>query len=261
MTGSARCGVPLLATRLLAPSWVRLSLTHQEERPCTNASDRSSPPGQQPSTRRGHGGRGRPLRGIFTTNADGTWVNGNVYDDGRPSTSTAALARTSAARPPVSPTASITSRSHRSAGKELLSGYGPDNGIIEVRGGMIHTYSGPHDTGVGRCDTPTTPNPTVKLWPFGTTPNPGGEYKVWMTPVGTYASAAHWLAADRSVSSRAAARPTTSRCRHRKAYPTDRSRGPVWCPNRSGPGEGGGATRPSPPRVPIADSKLGPNGT
>jgi len=125
---------------------------------------------------------------IFTTNVDGSWVNGNVYGsagdvylNGGPRANQGCSA---AGLPDDDYYFQVTDPS----GKELLSGYGPENGTIRVRGGMIVEYfEGSHDTGVGRCATLTTPNPTVKLSPFGPTPNPGGEYKVWMTPVGSYA--------------------------------------------------------------------------
>ena len=35
--------------------------------------------------------------------------------------------------------------------------------------------------GIGKCG-----NISVELFPFNETPNPGGEYKVWMIPVGSY---------------------------------------------------------------------------
>ncbi|HWC02093.1 MAG TPA: hypothetical protein VHF87_04925 [Methylomirabilota bacterium] len=128
-----------------------------------------------------------PSGAIFTTNADGSWVNGNVYDsadavylNGGPRANQSCGA---AGLPDDSYYFQVTDP----AGKELLSDYGPQNGIISVKGGMIVGYDGSHETGEGRCATLGTPNPTVKLWPFGPTPNPGGEYKVWMTPVGSYA--------------------------------------------------------------------------
>jgi len=47
-----------------------------------------------------------------------------------------------------------------------------------------HTVSPPPRlTGIGKCSGAIT----VELFPYLRTPNPGGEYKVWMTPVGDYA--------------------------------------------------------------------------
>ena len=60
---------------------------------------------------------------------------------------------------------------------------GPNNGTITVANGVITGYAGSHSTGEGRCHGGLT----VQLWPFGPTPNPGGEYKVWVTPVATSA--------------------------------------------------------------------------
>ena len=46
--------------------------------------------------------------------------------------------------------------------------------IIEYLGSKLHPWW--HQTGKGKCGI------TVQLYPFHDTPNPGGEYKVWMTP-------------------------------------------------------------------------------
>ena len=48
-------------------------------------------------------------------------------------------------------------------------------------------YSGPHGIGIGKCLGPNGLNSiTVQLSPFNLTPNPGGEYKVWMAKVNDY---------------------------------------------------------------------------
>jgi hypothetical protein len=51
-----------------------------------------------------------------------------------------------------------------------------------VQGGVIvaYPYTGTagHPTGTGKCGSTT-----VQLFPFNDTPNPGGEYKVWMQSV------------------------------------------------------------------------------
>jgi hypothetical protein len=53
---------------------------------------------------------------------------------------------------------------------------------VRVLGGIIKYYLGTtHHVGVGKCGSVT-----VQLMPFNDTPNPGGEYKVWMTPVESF---------------------------------------------------------------------------
>jgi len=50
--------------------------------------------------------------------------------------------------------------------------------IVEVRSGVIVKHWGTHFVGVGKCNSVT-----VQLSPHNVTPNPGGEYKVWMAPI------------------------------------------------------------------------------
>jgi hypothetical protein len=54
---------------------------------------------------------------------------------------------------------------------------------VNVTSGLMNSYSGTRYTGTGKCSGAIT----VELFPYLRTPNPGGEYKVWMTPVGDYA--------------------------------------------------------------------------
>ena len=119
---------------------------------------------------------------IFTTNEDGSFVNGNVYDSGEDvylnGGPRANRNCTSAGLPDGDYYFQVTDPS----GKERLSDYGHKNGTITVSGGVVILYSGEHGHGSGRCT-----DVTVQLAPFGSTSNPGGEYKVWLTPVGSYA--------------------------------------------------------------------------
>jgi hypothetical protein len=127
---------------------------------------------------------------IFTTNANGTFVNGNVYDfkedvylNGGPRPNAPCSA---AGLPDGKYYFQVTDPS----GHELLSYPGIDNGVIEVYGGLITGYSGLllRDTGIGKCNDGInhTNNITVPLFPFLSTPNPGGEYKVGMTKISDY---------------------------------------------------------------------------
>ena len=53
---------------------------------------------------------------------------------------------------------------------------------VHVFHGLITAYLGTtRTTGIGKCG-----NISVELFPFNETPNPGGEYKAWMTPVSSY---------------------------------------------------------------------------
>jgi hypothetical protein len=119
---------------------------------------------------------------IFTTNEDGSFVNGNVYDDGEdvylnggPRANQNCIA---AGLPNGKYYFQVTDPS----GKERLSDFGHNNGVITVGAGVITGYSGTQGQGVGHCA-----DVTVQLAPFGPTTNPGGEYKVWLTPVDSYA--------------------------------------------------------------------------
>jgi hypothetical protein len=69
------------------------------------------------------------------------------------------------------------------SGKTLLSNDAIALRMVHVDGsGEFHTYSGTHDTGTDINDGSLT----VQLWPFDPTPNPGAEYKAWLTPVDAY---------------------------------------------------------------------------
>src|SRR5215208_4804725 len=56
---------------------------------------------------------------------------------------------------------------------------------LKVLGGVVVGATGacPHTNGTLNVTSGITP---VQLLPFNDTPNPGGEYKAWVTPVGDY---------------------------------------------------------------------------
>ena len=135
-----------------------------------------------------------PVTGaIFTTDQNSNFVNGNVYDtatdvylNGGPRPNAPC---TAAGLPNGDYYFQVTDPS----GKVLLS-YdfvdGANHPIVDisqrkvnVTGGLMKSYSGMRHTGTGKCQGAIT----VELFPYLRTPNPGGEYKVWMTPVGDYA--------------------------------------------------------------------------
>jgi hypothetical protein len=123
-----------------------------------------------------------PSGAIFTTNYNGTFVNGNVYDfqddvylNGGPQANKRCGA---AGLPDGLYVFQVTDPS----GKEVLSTDLPAERQVRVLGGVI--IDDPvtaHQLLPGQCN-----GFTVQLAPYRTTPNPGGEYKVWMTPVDEY---------------------------------------------------------------------------
>ncbi|MDO8700498.1 MAG: hypothetical protein Q7J56_02470 [Deltaproteobacteria bacterium] len=126
---------------------------------------------------------------IFTTNADSTFVNGNVYDfdedvylNGGPRPNAPC---TAAGLPNGDYYFQVTDPS----GATLLSTDPITNRRVTVSGGLMVAHSGTHITGIGKCNDGInhTDNITVQLMPFSLTPNPGGEYKAWMTKVSDYA--------------------------------------------------------------------------
>jgi hypothetical protein len=126
---------------------------------------------------------------IFTTDANSTFVNANVYDfkedvylNGGPRPNAPC---TAAGLPDGDYYFQVTDPS----GSMLLSIDDISYRQVYVKGGLIVAHYGNyHYTGIGKCaDLPAGKiNITVQLFPFMPTPNPGGEYKAWMTKVGDY---------------------------------------------------------------------------
>lgn len=133
--------------------------------------------------------QGAGIRGaIFTTLADGSAVNHNhyaakadVYLDGGPSGGSPSGA---AALDEGDYYFQVTDPS----GKVLLSSdaiecrriHVNDDGVIDAVVGACR-----HVTGIDQ-DQAALGAITVQLMPYANTPNPGGVYKVWVTPVGAY---------------------------------------------------------------------------
>jgi hypothetical protein len=123
-----------------------------------------------------------PLPGaIFTTTVNGTVVNGNIYAakcdvylDGGPGPN---APQTAAGLPDGDYYFQVTDPS----GKTLLSTDIVANRRVTVANG-IFTAAFNHNTGV---DTDWSAA-TVQLCNYNDTPNNGGEYKVWVTPVGDF---------------------------------------------------------------------------
>jgi hypothetical protein len=123
---------------------------------------------------------------IFTTNWNSSFVNANVYDskesvflNGGPRPNAPC---TAAGLPDGKYYFQVTDPS----GSQLLSTDDITNRQVTVSGGLIVDHSVPfplvpHGVGIGKCVGINGLNITVQLYPFLPTPNPGGEYKVWMT--------------------------------------------------------------------------------
>jgi hypothetical protein len=117
---------------------------------------------------------------IFTTLFDGSSVDHNIYTakqdvylNGGPNSLSAPC--TAAGLPDGEYYFQVTDPS----GKIVLSTDELSERMVRVQGGIIKYYLGTtHSLSVGKCGSVT-----VQLMPFDDTPNPGGEYKAWMTPV------------------------------------------------------------------------------
>ena len=124
---------------------------------------------------------------IFTTVSDGTVVNGSIYSN------KCDVYINGGPPPPHScdnanhlPDGCYYFQVTDPNGSMLLSTDNISEREFVITGGLITEYCGAsgtciHETGTGRCGSVT-----IQLMPFDDTPNNGGEYKVWVTPVGCY---------------------------------------------------------------------------
>jgi hypothetical protein len=127
-----------------------------------------------------------PVTGaIFTTNVTSDYVNQNIYDNKEdvylnggpmPKGPNHDVDCSAAGLPDGDYYFQVTDPS----GMTLLSTDTIDHRKVTVTNGVI-TAVDDHATGTGKCNSLS-----AQLMPFDDTPNPGGEYKVWMTPVGSY---------------------------------------------------------------------------
>ena len=121
---------------------------------------------------------------IFTTTWDGGFVNANVYDSFRGPYLNGGPRPNAPCTAAGLPNGDYYFQVTDPSGGVLLSTDPISERRVSVYGGIITTYHEilyPHLTSVGQCG-----DITVQLYPYSPTPNPGGEYKVWMTPVGSY---------------------------------------------------------------------------
>src|SRR5258708_13200247 len=131
---------------------------------------------------------------IYTSNVDASMVNQNLYankDD---------VYLSGGPRPPSCNSPGLTDGTYYFQvtdpnGSTLLSTDPLDCRVVTVVGGVVSAY-GPaaggcsaHPTGVPIADCgETPPKITVQVSPYDDTPNNGGVYKLWMTPVGDVAA-------------------------------------------------------------------------
>jgi hypothetical protein len=128
---------------------------------------------------------------IFTTNADGTVVNGNLYQNacdvylnGGPQPNAPC---TAAGLPDGEYYFQVTDPN----GSTLLSTDDIEQRRVLIDDGLMVDYFGNsgdcvHQIGTGKCVDNNPDNISIQLAPFAQTPNEGGVYKVWMTKVSKY---------------------------------------------------------------------------
>lgn len=123
---------------------------------------------------------------LYTTLSDGSEVNFNIYADksdvyinGGPGKGAGTNARG------LVPDGTYVFMVTDPSGKEILSTDPAACRQVEVSGGIVVGATGPcpHVEGGLQAGGATA----VQLMPYNDTPNPGGEYKVWLTPLASYA--------------------------------------------------------------------------
>lgn len=123
---------------------------------------------------------------IYTSTATGTTVNGNIYMNacdvylnGGPQNCSSGSGL---------PEGDYYFQVTNPSGSTLLSTDDISQRQVHINAdGFVVSYSGVsascmHELGAGHCSGAVS----VQLMPFNPTPNAGGEYKVWVTPVGDY---------------------------------------------------------------------------
>jgi hypothetical protein len=122
---------------------------------------------------------------IYTTVSDGTEVNFNIYQakedvylNGGPGKGAGSPS------PGLVPDGTYVFMVTDPSGKTLLSTDPAECRLVTVSGGVITDTTGtcPHVEGATSGGYAT-----VQLFPYLDTPNQGGEYKVWLTPLASYA--------------------------------------------------------------------------
>jgi hypothetical protein len=133
-----------------------------------------------------------PSGAIFTTKVAGDFVNANVYDakedvylNGGPRPNAKC---TAAGLPDDVYVFQVTDPS----GGTPLSTDEPEDRLVRVSGGVLVIDPNDNPPLTHHLTSPVTGKcggVTIQLAPFENTPNPGGEYKVWMMPYQDYLDA------------------------------------------------------------------------
>lgn len=120
---------------------------------------------------------------IFTTTKDGSKVDANIYEDCRDVYLNGGPKKGGPALPEGDYYFMVTSPSGGPPSTLLSSDSVARRKVHVDSSGEFSAYlGGTHDTGTDTSDGSVT----VQLWPFAKTPNPGNEYKAWLTPVDKY---------------------------------------------------------------------------
>jgi hypothetical protein len=127
---------------------------------------------------------------IFTTIADGTTVNGNIYDaktdvylnGGPQNQNSAGLSPDGLYYFQVTDPSGVTLLSTDDIGCRTLQ---VTNGVVAGPVPGVDHSNNPCEHAAG-ANNPANGSTTVQLSPYNDTPNPGGEYKVWIIPVNNY---------------------------------------------------------------------------
>jgi len=138
-----------------------------------------------------------PLPGaIFTSTASGATVNGNIYtapqdvylNGGPQNTKGAGLPDGDYYFQVTDPSGQTLLSTDDISHRELVVSGGRVYGVPDPAGTPDAPYNAAKFHATGDLNSSNNSIP-VQLFPFSPTPNPGGEYKAWLTPVGAYDAA------------------------------------------------------------------------
>jgi hypothetical protein len=119
---------------------------------------------------------------IYTTTKSGTVVNGNLFNKADDVHLRGGAGSNQPCSAPGLPDGNYYFQVTDPSGQVLLSSDAITEREVVVQGGVITAHvTGSHKTWNAPCNSKV-----VRLSPFLATPNTGGEYKVWLTPVGSY---------------------------------------------------------------------------
>ena len=121
---------------------------------------------------------------IFTTDATGLLVNGNVYSSGLDVYFSGGPGPNAPSTAAGLPDGDYYFQVTDPAGKKILSTDEIEERLFRVEGNVITEYLGATHNWNEIDEVPNAI--AIQLWPFGKTPNRGGVYKLWATPTFRY---------------------------------------------------------------------------